>query len=121
MSTFKDMIAADLKGVFLNSEEFGEVRSIAYDGAVLPDIPVVLYELDLEERPQLTTDHAQGLYLTTAVLNCTKADLGGRVPEIGARLRISTRRGGSFYREYYVAKASDQMGMLVVELEEVSE
>ena len=121
MSAFKDMIAADLKGVFLNSEEFGELRTVSYDGERYPDIPVVLCELDLEERPQLAADHAQGLYLATAVLNCSKADLGGKVPEVGARLCISTRKGGNFFRDYYVASASDQMGMLVVELEEVSE
>lgn len=42
MSGFKDMVARDNFGVFLNCEEFAEKRTIQYDGATYKDIPIVL-------------------------------------------------------------------------------
>ena len=32
--SFKDMVAADIHGVFLNLDEFAETRNIWYDGTV---------------------------------------------------------------------------------------
>ena len=40
--SFKDMVAADIKAVFLNLDEFGEPQTIIYDGETFRDIPVVL-------------------------------------------------------------------------------
>ena len=42
MSAFQDMVAADNKAVFLNSEEFAEVHDVYYDGTNYAQIPVVL-------------------------------------------------------------------------------
>lgn len=120
--SFKDMVASDIYGVFLNLDEFAERRTIRYDGKEYVDIPIVLTGLKEKDRAQLVTDHAQGLYLVTSVLHCAIGDLGGRQPEKGQRIKINDQEGGGgFFREFYVAASVCEMGMLRVELEELDE
>lgn len=118
---FKDMVAADIKGVFLNLDEFGELRTIILDGEKYENVTVVISGLKEKDRHQLTSDHGQGLYTVSAVLHCAIADLGGRQPENGQRIKISDDDTGQFFKLFYVAKSDCEMGMLRVELEEVSE
>ena len=122
MSGFKNMVAQDIHGVFLNLDEFAEKRTIRYDGAEYMDIPIVLSGLKEQDRRQLQSDHAQGLYLVTSVLHCALTDLGGNQPEKGQRIRINDQEGGGgFFREFYVASSVCEMGMLRVELEAIDE
>ena len=110
MSGFKDMVARDNFGVFLNCDEFAEKRTVKYDGATYEDIPIVM------------SDHAQGLYIVSSVLHCALSDLGGVQPERGQRIRINDQEGGGgFFREFYIASSVCEMGMLRVELEAVDE
>ena len=76
MSGFKDMVARDNFGVFLNCDEFAEKRTVKYDGATYEDIPIVLSGLKEKDRRQLMSDHAQGLYIVSSVLHCALSDLG---------------------------------------------
>ena len=85
MSGFKDMVARDNFGVFLNCDEFAEKRTVKYDGATYEDIPIVLSGLKEKDRRQLMSDHAQGLYIVSSVLHCALSDLGGVQPERGQR------------------------------------
>lgn len=127
MSGFKDMVAADIRNVFLNTEEYAELRTVIYDGATYdgPEhkgIPIVLTGLKEQDRRQLVSDHVQGLYLVSSVLHCAIDDLGGNQPEKGTRIKINDQEGdGGFFREYYVASSVCEMGMLRVELEAVDE
>ena len=117
--SFKDMVAADLKGVFLNPEEFGEVRTIQYDGEVYEDIPVVLTRKKEETRSRLADDYAQGIYLASFVMHCALSDLDGNLPEQGTRLRLGD--GDGFFRTFYVAASGCEMGMVRLELEVLDE
>ena len=120
--SFKDSVAADIRGTFLNLDEFAERRTIRYDGETYTDIPIVLSGLKEKDRRQVSSDHAQGLYQVSATLHCSKSDLGGKTPEKGARIRINDREGGGgFFREFYVASSICEMGMLRVELEGIDE
>ena len=125
--SFKDMVAADIRKVFLNTDEFAELRTVRYDGMDYdgPEhrgIPIVLTGLKEQDRRQLVTDHAQGLYLVASVLHCALEDLGGKQPEKGQRISINDEEGGGgFFREFYVASSVCEMGMLRVELEAVDE
>lgn len=120
--SFKDMVASDIHGVFLNLDEFAEKRTIVYDGETYEDIPIVMSGLKEKDRRQLTSDHVQGLFLVHAVLHCAKSDLGGNQPEKGTRIRINDREGGGgFFRQFYVASSVCEMGMLRVELEAIDE
>ena len=120
--SFKDMVADDIHNVFLNLEEYGELRTVEYDGERYEDIPIVLKGIKEEERHQLVSDHIQGLYLVSSVLHCSIDDLGGKQPERGNRIRINDQEGGGgFFREFYVATSICDLGMLRVELEAIDE
>lgn len=121
MSKFKDMVARDLRKVFLNTSEFAEKRTVRYDGAEYPDIPVVLEGPVQEKRDRLSDDHVRGLHMVTATLYCAQEDLGGRAPKQGTGLEIATREGGRFFQKYYVVASASRMGMLHVELEAVAQ
>ena len=125
--SFKDMVAADIRKVFLNTDEIAELRTVRYDGMDYdgPEhrgIPIVLTGLKEQDRRQLVTDHAQGLYLVASVLHCALDDLGGKQPEKGQRISINDEEGGGgFFREFYVASSVCELGMLRVELEAIDE
>lgn len=122
MSGFKDMVRADNSRVFLAQEEFAERRTVKFDGEVFPDIKVILSSVKEKDRQQLTADHAQGLYLVSAVLHCNIDDLGGKHPEQGQRIEINDQEGGGgFFRRFYVASSVCEMGMLRVGLEAIDE
>ena len=75
-----------------------------------------------QDRRQLQSDHVQGLYLVTSVLHCALSDLGGKQPEQGMRIAINDEEGGGgFFRQFYVASSTCEMGMLRVELEAIGE
>lgn len=115
--SFKDNVARDIHGVFLNLEEFGEPRTVLYDGNVYEDIPVVLHGIREVSREQVTQDdHVQGLYNATDVMHCALADIGGVLPEHGTRIRISDPDKPKYYHEYYVLISTDVMGMVRAEL-----
>lgn len=123
MSGFKDMVARDNFGVFLNCGEFAEKRTIRYDGVTYQDVPIVLAGLKEKDRRLLVvSDHAQGLFMVSSVLHCALDDLNGNQPEKGQRIKINDREGsGGFFREFYVASSVCEMGMLRVELEAIDE
>lgn len=120
--SFKDMVTADVKNVFLNLAEFGEPRTILYDGETYEDIPVVLTGRKETSRRKLEGDNAQGIYQAAHVLHCALEDLGGNQPEQGSRIQISDRAGpGAFSRTFYVASSICEMGMLRLDLEAMDE
>lgn len=128
--SFKDMVAADLHNVFLNTDEYAKKRTIRYGynsgeyGEEYRDIPVVLKGLTQKDRPVLVSDgdKMQGLHLATDVLRCALSDLNGQLPENGQRLAINDQEGGGgFFQEFYVITSTCKMGMLRVELEAVGE
>lgn len=123
MSGFKDMIAADIKNVFLNTDEYAELRKVIYDGVTYDGddhegIPVVLSGIKEEDRRQLVSDHIQGLYLASAVMHCAIEDIGGKTPEKGAKIQISDE---GFMRQFYVASSVNDLGMVRLELEAIDE
>lgn len=127
MSGFRDMVTADIRGVFLNTDEFAEKRSVRYDGETYSDIAVVLSGPTQEARgktvsgSQSPSDHVRGLHSVSAVLYCAAEDLGGKQPKQGTGIEITTREGGRFFQKYYVVASSNEMGMLCVELEALAQ
>lgn len=122
MSGFKDMVAADNASVFMNLDEFAEMRTVRYDGEEYIDIPIVLTGLKEKDRNQSAPDHAQGLYLVSRILHCEVSSLGGKQPEKGQKLYVNNEEGGGgFFQGFYVASSVCEMGMLHVELEAIDE
>ena len=114
---FKEMVAQDVRKVFLNTDEYAELRTIRYDGEEYPDISISLQDQELERRDRDEGDHMQGLHKASAILFCARDDLGGKLPRPGDQMEISIRTGEDFYDRYHVAAAADQMGALCIELE----
>jgi len=116
--SFRDMAAADVGGVFLNTEEFADIRTLRYDGEDYI-IPAVMSNFKERDRRQLQNDHAAGLYQVTQTLHCALAALGGVMPEKGARIEVSDETG--YMESYYVASSASEAGMLRIELEAINE
>lgn len=129
--SFKDMVERDARAVFLNLDEFGEKRKIWYDGVLYEGkdgqgVPVVLTGLKENDRKRLfssgvstggrnvNADRAEGIYQRRAVLHAMISDLGGSLPEVGQRMRVSDAAG--FPLDYYVLASVEDMGMARVEL-----
>ncbi len=121
MSAFKDMVEADIHGVFLNVDEFGERRTVKYNGEIFEDISVVLNGIKESDRKQLVFDHTMGLYLVTDIMHVALSDLGGHMPEKGRIISISEPDVPGFFRDYYVASVQNTVGMLRIELEVTDE
>ena len=121
MSAFRDLVAADIHDVFLEPDEFAELRSVRYDGVVYADIPVVLNGFKEEKRTTHVSDHSQGLYRVTDIAHIALSDLGGNLQERGGKIEITTAEGGTYYRRYYVGAVQNTVGLLRIELEAVDE
>jgi len=120
--SFKDMVKSDIRNVFLNLDEFAEKRTVQYDGNTYTDIPIVLTGLKQKDRGASVSDHAQGLYRVTSVLHCSIDDVGGTQPEQGTRIEINDEEGGGgFFRKFYVASSTIELGMIRAELEAIDE
>jgi hypothetical protein len=118
MSGFRDMVADDIRRVFLNTDEFAEPHTVIYDGKTYRKIPVVLTGLKEQNRRQLENDHVQGLYLASMTMSCAAKDLKGNVPEKGTKIKIND---GRFLRTFYVASSDCELGMIYAELEAIDE
>lgn len=128
--TFKEAIQRDIYEVFLNENEFAEWHTVLYDGETYEDIPLVLEGPDELERQPVSagsgvgggrSDSAAGLYQVSVILHCATADLGGKQPEQGQKIKISDPEDKRFFRAYYIAASHDEMGMLRLELEAIEE
>lgn len=123
MSGFKNMVQADIKGVFLNADEFADLHTVIYDGVTYEDVPMVMSGIKESERPTLVSNHGDrihGLYLVTTVVHVAATDLGGVVPEKGMKIWISDS-DDDFLREYRVASSVNELGMIRLELEGIDE
>lgn len=114
--TFKETVANDVHGVFLNLEEFADRHTIKYDGQVYADIPISLQDVEQTERQQMKDDHLPGIFRAKAVLYCAREDIGGRPPEQGKWLEINDGKNPRFFNKYQVGSSGVEMGMVRVEL-----
>lgn len=121
--TFKQCAQEDIKTVFLNLKEYGEKRTVIYDGKTYEDIPVIEIKQKEGKRSsvvQMQHDFGQGLYKRSATLYCAETDLDVK-PEQGTRLSMNEEKGGTFFHQYRVAESTTEMGMYRLKLEEVDE
>lgn len=114
--TFKDTVANDVRGVFLNLDEFADLHTIKYDGKVYADIPVSLQDVEQTERQQVKDDHLPGIFKAKSTLYCALKDIGGKPPEQGKWLEINDGKNPRFFNKYQVGSSGVEMGMVQVEL-----
>lgn len=120
--SFKEMVAQDNKNVFLNADEFAEMRTVIYDGEEYPDIPIILTKTKENERPAIVGD-VQGVHVVAAIAHIAQSDLGGIIPEQKQHISISdgTALGKPFFRKFTIITSDCEMGMLNLELEAYDE
>lgn len=118
------MVARDNRAVFCNPNEFAELRRVVYEGVTYDGedglgIPVVLTKAREKDRRQLKDDHGEGIFRVNATMHCAIDDLNGVLPQKGTKIRLS--EGVDFYYTYYIVTSSEQMGMVILELEALDE
>ena len=121
--TFKEMVEADTKNVFLNSSEFASLKTVRYDGVTYSDIPVLLTKTKEMERQIPSGDNAQGIHLVSAVAHIALSDMEGTVPEQKQSIFIEDGNaiGQMFFQRYKVITSDVEMGMIALELEAYDE
>lgn len=108
VSTFKELLAADISNVFLNLDEFAEIRLI--NGK---KIAVMVDDNELLDRDKATALGAQlaGTYKARRLIYVSKEEFGPR-PAQDALLTMGTK-------EYRVKSCTEETGILAIELEAV--
>lgn len=123
--SFKEMVEADITGVFLNTDEFAESRTVKYDDETYADIPVVLTNIKQKDRPLLVgnADHVQGLHIASATAFIGQEHMNGVCPEMGRLIYISDgyAAGEVFFQRFHIVTSDVQMKMIVLELEAYDE
>jgi len=111
--TFKDAVKRDIAAVFHNAEEFAEVTKVSYGGKHY-EIPVVLDRAIETDRKKPSSDHAGGVFLADVRAYINAADLTAPIPRKGKRIEISGE-------DYKIARVSEEMGEIVLDLEMLDE
>ena len=113
------MVESDNNTVFMNTEEYADLHTVRYDGNLYKEVPCVISQMKAQDRNVPTADHAQGIYLVTAVCHFPLSKLDNIIPEKGKRIDISDETG--FMKRYYVAQSGCDLGMVRLELEAYDE
>ena len=104
MSAFKDIIADDVKGVFLNTEEFSDLHIV--NGK---EMPVQIDNNEQIEREKRFAQNMDGIYLNQKLIYVS-AEEYGPLPKQGSLLTLDGKK-------YRVADAIDEYGVYTITLE----
>lgn len=116
---FKDMVAADVRNVFLNESEFAEIRTIVYDGRAFENVPIVLTHIKQKELPVVNGNRMDGIYNVSEVMHISEESLKGIIPQKNQTIGVEdgTAMGHIFIKKYDIASVSCAEGMITLELE----
>lgn len=101
---FKDMIRQDIKSVFLNFKEFGEMHDI--NGQ---EVLVIIDENELTEREKRIRSREEGLHKRQFLFYIAAEDFG-RLPAPGRVLMFDGK-------QYEITDANDEDGIYAISLE----
>lgn len=104
MSTFKEIIASDIHGTFLNTEEFSDIHIV--NGV---EMPVQIDSNEQIEREKRFNQHMDGVYLNQKLIYVAASDYGP-LPKQGSLLTMDGKK-------YRVADAIDEYGVYSITLE----
>lgn len=102
MSAFKDAVAADIHGVFINPVEFAETHLINGQRVVA----MVDRDILKERSPPSSSEYAEGVFLEELLIYVADADLP-RKPVKGELLRLDNDR-------FLVTEVAENMGVLEI-------
>lgn len=105
MKSFKELLSNDIKTVFMNPEEFGEMHIIGGR-----EMPVIIDETEITERSkkQVEQGRIDGVYERRILLYVSKNDFG-RLPGIGGLLAVDKTK-------WRVVDAVDEDGVYSITL-----
>ncbi len=104
MMSFKDMIADDVHGVFMNPEEFSEMHTV--NGV---EMAVQIDANEQIEREKRFNQHMDGIYLNQKLIYVAASDFG-QLPKQGSVLTLDKRT-------YRVADAISEDGVYSITIE----
>lgn len=121
--SFKDIVAQDIKGVFLNTDEFAELHTVRYNGEEYKDIPISLQKIKQSDTAAASSNHSEGFHLVCAKAYFDLKDTDGKLPEQGMIFAIDDGEaaGEMFFVKYRVVTSGNVMGMACLELEAYDE
>ncbi len=126
--SFKDMVEADIHGVFLNADEFAENHTVVYDDEVYDGeehkgIPVVLTKVKETQHTVIPANGIEGIHKVSAIAHISLSDMRGKVPEQKQMISINDGEalGHPFFRKYRIVTSDVEMGMITLELEAFDE
>ncbi len=121
--SFKELVEADSKSVFLNGNEFADLHTIRFDSNEYADIPLVITKIKQSDRVVVQSDHMQGIFLVSEKVYFNLEDTDGNIPEQGKMFEIDegVALGRPFFQRYNVITVENAMGMICVELEALDE
>lgn len=102
---FKDMVQEDVKNIFLDPEEFGELHIV--DGR---EMTIIVDENELIEREKKNKTLAEGLHKKQLLIYVSAEDFGAE-PLVNRLLELD----GVYYT---VTDVSSEMGMYAISLED---
>lgn len=102
--TFKDMVAADIFGTFIHTDEFADIHLV--DGK---EMHVIIDTNELLERQQ-NVPHADGLYKAHILIYIPVSEYGPK-PKIGKQLNLDNRK------TYIIVDCINEDGIYSMELE----
>lgn len=106
--SFKDQIATDIFGTFLNAQEFADIHTV--NGKPMT-VMVDDNELLERDKSKLLGAPVNGTYKARRLIYVARAEFGPR-PAIGAMLSLDGR-------QYKVKDSTEESGILAIELEAV--
>ncbi|MCL2087650.1 MAG: hypothetical protein FWH05_08685 [Oscillospiraceae bacterium] len=109
---FKDILNRDLKTVFFNANEHAEKAKIEYNGKKY-NIPVVTEYEGAKDRRRISSDHANGIFISDMTLYIAFSDL----KILPRKETIITINGENFK----VVKPEFSQGMITLALEVLEE
>ena len=110
MSGFKDMVARDVKNIFLNSEEFGETHTVNGHRMTIVLSGADHTENDQRDSEGRTRYGKSATYSRQIVMHVASEDFG-RLPAQGDDVVLDRMH-------YQVADAVDQQGMFCITLDQ---
>lgn len=121
--SFKDIVAKDIKGVFLNTDEFAELHTVRYNGGEYKDIPISIQKNKQSDTTVASSNHSEGFYLVCAKAYFDIKDTDGKLPEQGMIFSIDDGEaaGKPFFVKYRIVTSENVMGMACLELEAYDE
>lgn len=125
---FKDMVEADIKGVFLNADEFAEKHKVIYDDELFDGedhegISIVLTKVKETKHTVIQAEGVEGIHKVSAVVHISLNDMNGKVPEQKQMISIDDGEaaGHPFFQKYRIVTSDVEMGMICLELEAFDE